>query len=213
MYFLALATGYDGTLAYDGIVAEATIAALRRFKATGRKLVLVTGRILEDLIQAFPEVALFDRVVAENGALIYDPQTRKERSLAPPPPPVFAEILRQREVRPVSVGRTIVATCEPHETTVLRTIHELGLELEVLFNKGAVMVLPTGINKAVGLSAALAELGLSVHNVAGIGDAENDHTFLRACGCAAAVANALPIVKDGADLTLAPNDTAFSNSP
>jgi hypothetical protein len=62
VYFLALATGYDGTLAYDGKVAEATVAALRRFKATGRKLVLVTGRILEDLIQAFPEVALFDRV-------------------------------------------------------------------------------------------------------------------------------------------------------
>ena len=34
------------------------------------------------------------------------------------------------------------------------------------------------------------------------GDAENDHAFLRACGAAAAVANALPAVKDEADLRL-----------
>ncbi len=62
------------------------------------------------------------------------------------------------------------------------------------------MVLPAGINKASGLAAALARLRLSPLNVVGIGDAENDHAFLRACGCAVAVANALPMVKEDADL-------------
>ena len=73
----------------------------------------------------------------------------------------------------------IVATWEPHETVVLEAIHELGLELQIIFNKGAVMVLPSGVNKATGLAAALEELRLSAHNVVGIGDAENDHAFLR----------------------------------
>ena len=61
---------------------------------------------------------------------------------------------------------------------MLDTIRDLGLELQVIFNKGAVMVLPAGVNKASGLAAALADLGLSPHNVVGVGDAENDHAFL-----------------------------------
>ena len=97
----------------------------------------------------------------------------------------------------------IVATWEPHEAKPSsKTIHDLGLELQVIFNKGAVMVLPSGVNKATGLAAALAELGLSPHNAVGVGDAENDHAFLRVCECSAAVANALPAVKDTADIVM-----------
>jgi hypothetical protein len=83
---------------------------------------------------------------------------------------------------------------------VLDAIRDLGLELQVIFNKGAVMVLPAGVNKATGLLAALRELRLSPHNVVAVGDAENDHSFLKLCEFAAAVANALPAVKDVADL-------------
>jgi hypothetical protein len=46
-----------------------------------------------------------------------------------------------------------VATWEPHQATVLEAIRELGLEHHIIFNKGAVMVLPPGINKAAGLEA------------------------------------------------------------
>jgi hydroxymethylpyrimidine pyrophosphatase-like HAD family hydrolase len=86
--------------------------------------------------------------------------------------------------------------------TVLEAIMSLGLELQIIFNKGAVMVLPTGINKSSGLAVVLAELGLSPHNVVGVGDAENDHAFLRACRCSAAVANAVPMLKQEVDIVL-----------
>ncbi|WP_332670728.1 HAD family hydrolase [Aromatoleum sp.] len=201
MYFLALATDYDGTIAHHGAVDSETLAAMEAFKASGRRLILVTGRELPELLQVFPQVKVFDRVVAENGALLYEPATEQERCVAPPPPPEFVEALERRNV-PLSVGRSIVATWEPHETTVLEVIRDLGLELQIIFNKGAVMVLPAGVNKAFGLAAALQELDLSAANVVGVGDAENDHAFLRACGCAAAVANALESVKDEADVRL-----------
>lgn len=61
------------------------------------------------------------------------------------------------------------------------------------------MVLPSGINKATGLSAALTRLELSPHNVVAVGDAENDHAFLDVCECSVAVANALPMLKERAD--------------
>jgi hypothetical protein len=65
------------------------------------------------------------------------------------------------------------------------------------------MALPSGVNKATGLHAALAALKLSPHNVVGVGDAENDHAFLDVCECAVAVANALPSICEKADLVTA----------
>jgi HAD superfamily hydrolase (TIGR01484 family) len=115
MYFLALAADYDGTLAADGVVSEETFEALSSLKKTGRKLLLVTGRSLESLQRAFPRLKLFDRVVAENGALLYDPATEQERPLAPPPSLAFVDRLRERGVAPLAGGRAIVATGCPHQ--------------------------------------------------------------------------------------------------
>ena len=42
---------------------------------------------------------------------------------------------------------------------VLATIRDLGLELHVIFNRDAVMVLPSGINKGTGLRAAWTSSG------------------------------------------------------
>lgn len=199
MRYLALATDYDGTLAAHGKVTESTLEALQQVRLSGRKLLMVTGRHLPDLKSVFEQLDLFDVVVAENGALLYWPATRDEKLLCDPPDPRFIKLLEKREV-PITVGRGIVATWEPHERAVLECIRDLGLELHVIFNKGSVMVLPSGVNKATGLLAALKDLGLSARNVVGVGDAENDHAFLTECECAVAVANALSTLKERADV-------------
>jgi hypothetical protein len=162
----------------------------------------VTGRIVEQLLSVFPQIALCDLVVADNGAVLYDPDTHGVTALADPPPRHFVEELARRGVPQVDIGDVVVATWEPHETTVLQTIRDLGLELQIIFNKGAVMVLPTGVNKATGLRAALKKLGLSHHNTVGIGDAENDEAFLKLCDASAAVANALDVIKQQVDLVM-----------
>ena len=200
MRYIALACDYDGTLAHDGHVDEPTLAALERLRASGRRLVLVTGRRLDDLERVFPQIGVFERVVAENGAVVFDPSAREQRTLAEPPSLAFVERLRERGVSPFEVGHVIVATWRPHETEVLAAIRDLGLEHQVIFNKDAVMVLPPGVNKASGLAAALEELRLSAHNVVAVGDAENDHALLQACECGVAVANAVPMLRERADL-------------
>ena len=199
MRYLALASDYDGTLAHDGVVDDSTIRAIERLIHSGRKLILITGRELADLQNVFPRLDLCERVVAENGAVIYNPATREERSLADRPPQSFVDNLRQRGVEGISVGDVIVATWRPYETLVIEAIRDSGLELQIIFNKEAVMVLPSGINKMTGLCAALNELKLSPRNVAAVGDAENDHAFLESCECSIAVANAIPALKETAD--------------
>ena len=63
-----LATDYDGTIARDGVVADHTIEALEKLKRSGRSLIMVTGRELDELIAVCPRLDLFEWVVAENGA-------------------------------------------------------------------------------------------------------------------------------------------------
>src|SRR5579884_2017802 len=91
MRYLTLCCDYDGTLAHDGRVDCATLAGLERLLASGRRLVMVTGRELPDLQATFPRLDLFERVVAENGGLLYRPAVREEKPLAEPPPPKFLD--------------------------------------------------------------------------------------------------------------------------
>ncbi|MEZ5587331.1 MAG: HAD family hydrolase [Sedimenticolaceae bacterium] len=195
MRYLVLATDFDGTLAQDGRVGKRALNALERLRASGRRAILVTGRRLDELLAVFPQAELFDYVVAENGALVYMPRTRQQTLLAEPPPDVFLDMLRELGVTEIAVGEVIVATWVPHESAVLKAIRETGLELLIVFNKDAVMVLPAGVNKATGLDYALRKLGLSFHETVGIGDAENDHAFLQRCECAVAVSNAVPSIQ------------------
>lgn len=200
MRFQAVASDFDGTLTDEGRVSSATLAALARVRESGRKLILITGRELESLREVLPQLDQFDLVVAENGALLYSPVSGEERALCQLPPARFLEALHRHGVAPISIGRGVIATVRPHDAMVAQVIGELGLDLQIIFNREAVMILPAGVNKGAGLKAALAELGLPGAAVVGIGDAENDYAFLRLCGFSVAVANAIPSLKEQVQL-------------
>lgn len=195
MKLIAIATDFDATLATDGRVFPETLSALKQAQASGRTLILITGRELHSLQDVFPSLDIFDLVVAENGALLYQPATNRERLLCKSAPNGLLADLRLRGVQPLSVGRCIIATVIPNETIVEKAIREHKLPWDIIMNRESVMVLPIGINKGTGFSAALADLGLSAKAVMGIGDAENDSVFLRMCGLSVAVANAIPTLK------------------
>ena len=206
MRYALLAVDFDGTLAHDERVAPRVWAALDRAADSGRSLVLVTGRLLDDLLRLLERPDRFRLIVAENGALVYDPASGAQRTLVDPPPEQFAAELARLGVTPLEIGRVVVATREPHETTVLEAIRALGLEWHLIFNKGAVMALPAVVTKASGLAAALTELRVSPHNVVAVGDGENDAAMLAFAECGVAVANAVPALQARADaVASAPN--------
>ncbi|CAD5951075.1 Phosphoglycolate phosphatase [Planktothrix tepida] len=220
MNYLALATDFDGTLATDGMVEESTLNALERWQQSGRKLILITGRQLDNLIAHIPVINVFDWVIAENGAVLYQPPTKLEKLLAERPsedfisllrdridqkqqslknqavPEEFSQIAQAQLFEALGVGRVIIATWEPYLEITQKTIQELGVNLQIICNKGAVMVLPEGINKAFGLNALSQLINLPLQQIVGVGDAENDCDFLEQCGYSVAVANALPQVKE-----------------
>jgi hypothetical protein len=195
MRYLALATDYDGTLAKDGHVAAPILHAVERVRAAGLKTLLVTGRQLPELDTVFPHVELFDAIVTENGAELFWPAAEREEVLGEPSSVEFLAEMKRLDVTPFAVGKVIFATWRQHEVAIADAILRLGVDYQIAFNKRAVMVLPKAINKASGLTAALKRLCIAPGDVVGIGDAENDLPFLRICGLAAAVDNALPTVK------------------
>ena len=193
-----LACDYDRTLADEGVVSAKAEQALTKAKEAGFLLGLVTGREFDDLLKVCPQITLFDLIVAENGAVIHLPASGVIEDLAEPPARLFIEELVRREV-PFSMGRVIVGTVRPHEGEVFSAIEASGFDLEVIFNKQDVMVLPRGVSKATGLRAGLEMINISASEIIAIGDAENDLAFLRASGFAVAVANGLDSVKEAAD--------------
>src|SRR5690348_3202710 len=134
MRFVAVATDYDGTLAENGRVDEQVIENVRAVRASGRQVILLTGRHLPDVLQVFPYAESLDRIIAENGAVLYRPSTHEEKLLTDPVAQELVRELENRGVTPLGVGRCVVSTWHPHENTVLQVIRDLGLDLHVAFN-------------------------------------------------------------------------------
>ena len=199
MRFRAIVSDYDRTLADNGRAETHTVDALRRARASGRKLVLITGRTLADLKAVFPDFEVFDLIVAENGAWLLDVASGSEYPLCDASEPRFLRQLKARKV-PFAAGKRVIATIQPHEVIIADLIREMNLNLAISMNRESVMVLPQGIDKGTGLKAALARLGIAADEVIGIGDAENDLAFLRLCGYSVAVANAIDSLKGEVDL-------------
>lgn len=201
MRYVVLAAGFDGTLARDGRCDERCINVLRELSATGRKLILVTGRELRRLLEIFPEARLFDYIVAENGAVLHRTATRQSEILGQAPPEILLQELRRRQVTPLRVGSSIISTAAKYFESVREALRKLKLHMdyELVTNDDTLLILPPGIDKASGMSEALRELGVSRHNVVAIGNAENDLPLLASAEHAVVVNNAADSIKQAAD--------------
>src|SRR5436190_646703 len=118
-----LACDYDGTIADGGRCSPEMAQALARVRESGRKVLLVTGRMLPDLRSVCADIdRMFDAVVAENGALLYFPETREARTLGDAPQSALVEELRRRGV-PFDLGSSIIATTEGYADAGLARRH------------------------------------------------------------------------------------------
>jgi len=195
MQIEALASDYDGTLATAGKVSDRVLKSIERLRAGKRKFILVTGRRMDDLLEVFPRIDLCDGVVAENGAVLYWPATKRMELLCTKPPQNFLHTLYTRKVAPLAVGHAVIAMLTHQAAEVDAIIVEHGLDLEKSFNKEAMMILPKGVDKASGLQSLLGLMKIPLKKVIGVGDAENDEPFMKICGIAAAPANSIPSVQ------------------
>ena len=201
--YRAVASDYDGTLAYARRPTDEVLEALAALRASGVRVILVTGRVHWHLEADFAEVdACFDALVLENGAVVQRAGRELER-LAPPVPRELARLLEARGL-PVHEGEVLLALPAVHEPLVVQAMAELGLDAgwQRVRNRASLMILPAGVDKGTGVRAALDGFAIAPEETIGLGDAENDAELIEACGLGVAVADAVDGLKARARLVL-----------
>lgn len=141
MKFSALALDYDGTIARDGALDPEVRSAIAEVRSRGIAVVIVTGRILEELRQVTGGLGFVDAVVAENGAVLDFPGG-SSRLIGHPVQPIFLEELRRRGIE-FKAGQCVVETDASWAPHFLSVIRELELPLTLVFNRGRLMMLPS----------------------------------------------------------------------
>lgn len=195
-----LVCDYDGTLATGETAGSQVIEALTSTSDAGTKLVLATGRELPDIRRVLPEIELFQWVVAENGAVLFEPATGVKEVLGTAPPESFFQEIQRRGLGKVARGEVIAAIHSRHAAILNETIRALGLPYHVILNKNSAMVLPSGVDKGTAVAAVLESMGVPAKEVVAVGDGENDEDLFRVAGFRVAVANAVPELKACADM-------------
>ena len=198
MYCRVIACDFDGTGAVNGHPAPELYAALAAARAEGIVTLLVTGRVLEDVQRACEEFSPFDAVVAENGAVVQLCALGRTFQIGRPPSEHFLGELRAEGV-PFHTGAVIVGTWEQHANKLLELIRRFGVDGQLVFNRAALMMLPSGVNKAIGVQRVLDELSRSARNMIAFGDAENDIPLLLEAEVGVAARGAVPAVLSVAD--------------
>jgi hydroxymethylpyrimidine pyrophosphatase-like HAD family hydrolase len=205
-----VAIDYDGTIAVNGRFDAGVRDAIAQLRLHGIAVVLVTGRRLAELKTVGGNLGCFNAIVAENGAVLYFPESGRQAIVGHAPNPRLIEALQQRGIV-IAVGDSVIETDASRAPSVLDVIRALEQPQILAFNRSRLMVLPPGVAKSNGLARVLSTLRLSIHNTIGIGDAENDHDLLDACEVGVAVEWGSPALRDAADEVIAgtgPRDVA-----
>lgn len=199
MKLAAVALDYDGTITTGDRPDQSVREAIAALRASGILVLLVTGRILDELNRVAADLHFVDGVVAENGAVVYFPETGHTSTLALPIPPALLSELGRRGI-PFQAGQCLVDAHADDGVRILEVTRALELPLVLLYNRSRVMVLPQGVSKATGLHSTLDMLRISARNTLAIGDAENDHELLRIAEVGAAVSWGSAALRAAADL-------------
>jgi hydroxymethylpyrimidine pyrophosphatase-like HAD family hydrolase len=204
MYCRVFACDFDGTGAAESSLTPALAEALCAARAQGFLTLLVTGRVLKALPPE--EAALFTAVVAENGAVVWLSDPGRTIQIGMPPPAEFLDVLRAEHV-PFHVRDSLVGIDERHAGRVLQLLRKFGLDWHVTFEPGELLLLPGGVNRAVGVRCALKELASSEHNLIAFGDAHHDPSVLALAEVGVAAHEALPGLAMAADEHLTESDS------
>lgn len=208
--FDSLICDYDGTLSSDGSLSRRMVEALTRWRATGRTVVLDTGRTLPHLygqggIHRRRDIELFDRVVAENGAILWDPQTDRVTVLGAPPSPEVTRRLHDAGITGIVLGWASIHIPLAAAPVATRVLAGVRTDVHTVTAPEHLIVLRRGVDKVSGMRAALADMNRPRSHSIAVGDGANDLTLLNravsGCGLTVAVANAIRPAREVADIT------------
>jgi len=192
----AIITDFDRTLTSKNGRIKPKL--LKKIKLLEKPFILVTGKKLKDVEELCKRYHVWQVVIAEDGAIIYFPKTKKTVISTSPYIQQAKEILKNSEI-PVDFGEVIISSKVKNIKKLKEVLKPLERKLSFQKNVDEVMILPKGINKKEGVERVLKELKIEPDKTIIIGDAENDIPLFEISGYRVAVANADRKLKKLAD--------------
>lgn len=193
----AIVTDFDRTI--TDRPGRVNLELLDKLSHITSNLILATGRSIGYVKKLAHRFKGWRCIIAEEGAVIYFPETKKTITFSS----VYMRQARKRlrEVDfSVKRGRVIVVVKTPRARSVRRLMGErLMQHLDELENADEREFVPKDVNKAKSLLLALQLLNINPEKILIVGDGENDADLFRLPGFKVAVANAHSCVKRLAD--------------
>ena len=170
-----IATDYDRTLTdLDMTLHRETIGAIDDASEAGLSIIIVSGRGVRFMMNLKSRFRQIDALVAENGAVVIC-NGSVERIHEQAGEKIAAHLL-ERHV-PFVKGQVISYIQKGYLGEAEKAVAEMGGIAKLVRNIESGMVLPSGVDKDVGLLSALEKLGRSASETAIVGDGENDFSM------------------------------------
>jgi len=168
---------------------------LNQLKEIGIDLILATGRNIYYVKELCSTFNIWRCVVAENGAVIYIPPTKKTITINTDYMKKAKKIIRELKLPKAIEGKVIMSIRAEDEKQVREKLGTLVNKVSFYRNVNEVMVLPRDVDKGLGLRIAMQYLNIDMNKTIVIGDGENDIGMFLNPGFKIAVSNAHPRLK------------------
>ncbi len=136
------------------------------FLATGRSL-----HYVKKLYRAFP---IWRGIIAENGAIIYFPRTKKTITTTTSYMRKARRIIEGLNLPHTKIGRIITSNRVEDKKFVKKKLGKLISHLDFIENVNDFLTLPRRVNKGVALRIVMQLLNIDINKTIVIGDGEND---------------------------------------
>ncbi len=172
---------------------------LNDLKNLGIDLILATGRNIYYAKKLCHKFNIWRCVVAENGAVIYFPPTKKTITLNTLYMRKAKKIIKNFNLPNTVIGRVITSNKIEDEKIIRKELGKIADKVCFVKNVEDIMVAPINVNKGLGLRLAMQYLNIDMEKTIVIGDGENDVDMFLNPGFKVALSNADKKLKRLAD--------------
>lgn len=186
---------------YDSRILDA-------LKEAGPALILCTGRTLDYVKKLSYHFNIWCCIVAENGAVIYFPETEKIVTTNTAEMEKVKNIILKIDLPDKEIGEVIAAVNWSDKNKIRKVLGDLSDTVQWVRNKDRLMITPLETNKGEGVRRVLDEMRIDPERTLVVGDAENDIDMYMNPGFKVALKNSHPRLKKLSNQIMKKSSTA-----
>ncbi len=172
---------------------------LRSMRKLNIDLILATGRNIRYVKRMCKKFTGWRCIVAENGAVIYFPATKKTITINTYYMTRAKKLIKNLNLPGTMAGKVIVRARAVDEQLIKEKLGKLNEKVSIIKNANEIMIVPINVDKGLGLRIAMRYLNIDMDKTIVIGNGENSQSMFMNPGIKIALSNAAEKLKKLAD--------------